>query len=88
MSVVRVDSRSDAVRPVIGDEDTRPVMPMARHPIYFLLVPCVIVCYKSRLVRVTGFRFFGKPGGHFYGGYGEAVNTYDCDSYMRGFKSH
>lgn len=24
----------------------------------------------------------------FYGGYGEAVNTYDCDSYIRGFKSH
>ena len=28
------------------------------------------------------------PGDTVYGGYGEAVNTYDCDSYIRGFKSH
>lgn len=39
---------------------------------------------KIQLDLNTGFRICNKTQ---YGGYGEAVNTYDCDSYIRGFKS-
>ena len=43
---------------------------------------------NDKIIYVIGTRYCVRDNRNTYGGYGEAVNTADCGSVMRGFDPH